>query len=267
MSAAPIIEAEGIVKAFGSVVAIDGVGIRVAPGEIVSLIGPNGAGKTTLFNILSGFLSADSGRVVLDGVDITKMAPNRIARLGLIRTFQTARPLTDATVLENVLAGSYLHARGGALSALFRGRRFRRDERELADRADQVLHSVGLEHHANRYPGELTAGQLRLLEIARALAAAPRVLLLDEPAAGLNRSETDRIERTLLDIRGSGTAVLLVEHDVDLVLRVSDWVTVVDFGRPLSQGTPEQIRRDPAVAAAYFGTGDAAEAKSEGANE
>ena len=246
-----LLRAEGISKSFGAVKAVDGVDLRVRPGEIVAVIGPNGAGKTTLFNALSGFAPADSGTVVLDGHDITRAPAHRIARLGLVRTFQAARPLRNATVLDNVLAGTYLHGRGGLWASLVPTPGVRRHENELLDRCRDTL----------------AAGQLRLLEIARGLAAQPRALLLDEPAAGLNRVETEGLERILREIREAGTAVLLVEHDVDLVLRVSDHVTVLDFGRPLRQGSPEEVRHDPAVAAAYFGTKhlDAADAKQGGA--
>lgn len=253
-----LLEATGIRKSFGSVVAVDGVDVSVDAGEIVSVIGPNGAGKTTLFNALSGFSAADSGSVTLDGQDITRLSPNRIARLGLVRTFQTARPLREATVLENVLAGGFLHARGGVLAALLRTPAFQRRERDQVDEAHRILELVDLTQHAARRPDELAAGQLRLLEIGRALAARPRVLLLDEPAAGLNRVETGYVERALRELRESGIAVLLVEHDVDLVLRVSDRVAVLDFGRPLAAGMPAEIRANHAVAAAYFGTDDAA---------
>lgn len=254
MTASALLRAAGITKHFGAVKAVDGVDLAVSPGEIAAVIGPNGAGKTSLFNVLSGFGVADTGSVVLDGHDITRMPPHRIARLGLVRTFQTARPLRNATVLENVLAGSYLHRRGGLWSALLSTPGLRRHEDELVERCRQTLAAVGLLGELDHYPDELAAGQLRLLEIARGLAAQPRVLLLDEPAAGLNKAETERLERTLRQIRETGTAVVLVEHDVDLVLRVSDQVTVLDSGRPLRHGRPEEIRDDPAVASAYFGT-------------
>lgn len=257
MNTQPLLHAEGIGKAFGMVKAVSGVSLAVSPGQISSIIGPNGAGKTTLFNALSGFSPADEGTVTLDGRDITRLAPHKIARLGLVRTFQTARPLRNATVLENVLAGSYLHGRGGVWGSLIPTLKLRRAEHQLVDNCLATLASVGLLEESDRYPDELAAGQLRLLEIARGLAAAPRVLLLDEPAAGLNKVETARLEKTLLGIKEAGTAVLLVEHDVDLVLRISDHVTVLDFGQLLRQGNPEDIRRDPAVAAAYLGTDDA----------
>ena len=252
----PILVAESVTKSFGAVTAVDSVSLHVVPGEIASIIGPNGAGKTTLFNVLSGFSPADSGTVAFDNRDVTKMTPHRIARLGIVRTFQTARPLRSATVLENVLAGSYIHGSGGPFASLLRTPQFRRAEHKLVERCLSILAAVGLETHANQFPSEMSAGQLRLLEIARALAAEPRLLLLDEPAAGLNAVETTQLEEILRDIRSTGTAVLLVEHDVDLVLRVSDQVTVLDFGKLLRHGKPEEIRYDPAVAAAYFGSED-----------
>ena len=256
MSQHPLLQVQGLSKSFGAVKAVDSVDVQVADGEIAAVIGPNGAGKTTLFNALSGFAPADVGKVLLNGRDITREAPHRIARLGLVRTFQTARPLHASTVLENVLAGAYLHGAGGLWGALVPTPRLRRHEKRLVDEALTTLDSVGLRDQRDRYPDELASGQLRLLEIARGLAARPKLLLLDEPAAGLNKSETKRLERTLLEIRDAGTAVLLVEHDVDLVLRVSDHVTVLDFGKTLAYGTPAVIRKDPAVQAAYFGTSD-----------
>jgi branched-chain amino acid transport system ATP-binding protein len=256
MSTQPLLHVDGVSKSFGAVKALDDLSLQVDEGDIAAVIGPNGAGKTTLFNAVSGFAPADTGSVTLAGRDITHLAPQRIARLGLVRTFQAARPLGNATVLENVLAGAYLHGRGGLLSSLLPTPGVRRAEARLVDDCLKILDAIGLVDEASLYPGELAAGQLRLLEIARGLASRPHLLLLDEPAAGLNQEETARLEQTLLQIRADGTAILLVEHDVDLVLRISDKVTVLDFGRLLRQGTAEEIRHDPAVAAAYFGTED-----------
>jgi branched-chain amino acid transport system ATP-binding protein len=256
MSIQPLLRVDGVSKSFGAVKALDDLSLQVDDGDIAAVIGPNGAGKTTLFNAVSGFAPADTGTVTLEGRDITRLAPQRIAQRGLVRTFQAARPLGNATVLENVLAGAYLHGRGGLLSSLVPTPGVRRAEGRLVDDCLTILDAIGLADEASLYPGELAAGQLRLLEIARGLASRPRILLLDEPAAGLNQEETARLEQTLLQIRADGTAILLVEHDVDLVLRISDKVTVLDFGRLLRQGTPEEIRHDPAVAAAYFGTQD-----------
>lgn len=256
MSSPSLLVVESVSKSFGAVKAVDDLSLEVKDGEIAAVIGPNGAGKTTLFNAISGFSAADSGTVTLAGDDITRLAPHRIAKLGLVRTFQAARPLRTATVLENVLAGAYLHGKGGLFSALVPTRAVRRSEKKLVEECLDILDAIGLSAQAESYPGELAAGQLRLLEIARGLASRPKLLLLDEPAAGLNQEETGRLEQTLLKIRADGTAILLVEHDVDLVLRISDRVTVLDFGRLLRNGTPEEVRHDPAVAAAYFGTED-----------
>jgi branched-chain amino acid transport system ATP-binding protein len=256
MTTSPLLEVQGVSKSFGAVKAVDDLSLRVNQGESAAVIGPNGAGKTMLFNAISGFSHADSGTVTLEGQEITRLTPPKIARLGLVRTFQSARPLRTATVLENVLAGAYLHGTGGLLSSLLPTPRVRRAEQRLVDDCLAILEAIGLGAQAGSYPGELAAGQLRLLEIARGLASRPKLLLLDEPAAGLNKEETARLEQTLQSIRAEGTAILLVEHDVDLVLRISDHVTVLDFGRLLRQGSPEEIRHDPAVAAAYFGTED-----------
>jgi branched-chain amino acid transport system ATP-binding protein len=253
----PLLQVEEVSKAFGAVRALDNVSLSVGKSDIAAVIGPNGAGKTTLFNALSGFGPADSGTVHFAGHDITRMPPHMIAQQGLVRTFQSARPLRTATVLENVLAGAHLHSKGGLFASLVPMPHIRRTDREVLLDCFQILDAMGLTDKRDRYPGELAAGQLRLLEIARGLASRPRLVLLDEPAAGLNQEETTRLERTLLDIRANGTAILLVEHDVDLVLRISDHVTVLDFGRLLRHGGPEAIRHDPAVAEAYFGANGA----------
>jgi branched-chain amino acid transport system ATP-binding protein len=256
MTTSPLLDVQGVSKSFGAVKAVDDLTLQVRAGEIAAVIGPNGAGKTTLFNAISGFSHADSGRVTLEGQDITSLPPHKIARLGLVRTFQSARPLRTATILENVLAGAYLHGKGGLLSSLVPTPGVRRSEQRQVDECLDILDAIGLGEQSDNYPGELAAGQLRLLEIARGLASRPKLLLLDEPAAGLNQQETARLEQTLRTIRDEGTAIVLVEHDVDLVLRLSDHVTVLDFGRLLRKGSPEEIRHDPAVAAAYFGTED-----------
>jgi branched-chain amino acid transport system ATP-binding protein len=246
-----------LTRSFGAVRAIDDVALEVGPGDIAGVIGPNGAGKTTLFNTISGFSAPDQGSVVFEGADITRMAPHRIAARGLVRTFQTTRPLHTSTVRENVVAGTHLRSSGGLLSSLVTTPRVRRSEREAAELADTLLATTGLDHAADAYPRELGGGQLRLLEIARALATRPTVVLLDEPAAGLNQTETRHLEKTLLAVRDQGVTLVIVEHDVELVFRLCDHVTVLDFGRVLRHGAPAEVRADPAVAEAYFGASHA----------
>jgi branched-chain amino acid transport system ATP-binding protein len=249
-----LLVAEAVSKKFGALQALGDVNLEVPEGSIVGLIGPNGAGKTTMFNALSGFSPASSGTVRFAGRDITRLRPHQIAKLGLVRTFQTARPLRNETVLENVLTGTHLSGRATIFSSLFTSRRTVREERAHLATAYELLDRVGLGDYAESYPSGLAAGQLRLLEIARALAAEPRLVLLDEPAAGLNQVETRALEETLVQLRAGGTTVVIVEHDVELVLRLCDSVTVLNFGRVLTSGAPDQIRNDPAVAEAYFGS-------------
>jgi branched-chain amino acid transport system ATP-binding protein len=256
-----LLVAEGVGKQFGALQALSDVNLEVPEGSIVGLIGPNGAGKTTMFNALSGFSPASSGTVRFAGRDITRLRPHQIAKLGLVRTFQTARPLRNETVLENVLTGTHLTGRTTIFGSLFTSRRAVQEERDHLTTAYELLERVGLGGYAESYPNELAAGQLRLLEIARALAAGPRLVLLDEPAAGLNQVETRALEETLIQLRAGGTTVVIVEHDVELVLRLCDSVTVLDFGKVLTAGKPNEIRNDPAVAEAYFGSSTHANGK------
>jgi branched-chain amino acid transport system ATP-binding protein len=249
-----LLQVTGLCKSFGAVRAMRSVSLEVEAGQVAGVIGPNGAGKTTLFNALTGFSRADEGTVRFDGADITRLSPHRIAQRGLVRTFQATRPLHSENVRENVVTGTHLSARGGLLAALFTSPRIRRQEVEQREVAEGLLAMTGLADVTEALPRELTGGQLRLLEIARALAARPKLVLLDEPAAGLNQTETRALEKTLLRVRDEGTTLVIVEHDVELVFRLCDQVTVLNFGEVLRGGSPEEIRRDPDVAEAYFGT-------------
>jgi branched-chain amino acid transport system ATP-binding protein len=230
-----LLDVDGLGRRFAGLVAVDGVSFTVTRGQVHGLIGPNGAGKTTLFNLLSGLIASDTGHVRLDGVTLDGLPSWRRARLGLARTFQNIRLFADMTVLENVLTG--LHAR--ALSG-----------RHARARASALLDRVGLGAAAVRRAGELSYGDQRRLEIARALATEPKLLLLDEPAAGMNPAETEALV-TLL--RGLGVTLLLVEHDMSLVMRLCDRITVLNFGRKIAEGAPDEIRREPAVIEAYLG--------------
>jgi branched-chain amino acid transport system ATP-binding protein len=244
----------GITRRFGGLIAVDAVDLEVAKGGVTAVIGPNGAGKTTLFNIISGFQTPNAGRVVFDGTDITGHPPEAIAAAGLVRTFQLVQLFQNLTVLENVKVGSHLHMRGGLWSALLCMPRTREAEHAVEARARELLAFVGLEAAADEEANSLAYGQQRLLEIARALAAGPRLLLLDEPAAGLSVEETRRLAAAIRTIAERGTTVLLIEHDMKLVMNTADTVAVLDFGRKIAEGPPDAVREDSAVIAAYLGT-------------
>jgi branched-chain amino acid transport system ATP-binding protein len=252
-----LLSLNGITRRFGGLIAVDGVDLAVANGGVTAVIGPNGAGKTTLFNIISGFQTPNAGRIVFDGTDITGHPPEVIAAAGVVRTFQLVQLFQNLSVLENVKVGSHLHTTGGLCSALLRLPRTRAAERAVEARARELLAFVGLDAAADEEANALAYGQQRLLEIARSLAAGPRLLLLDEPAAGLSVEETRRLAAAIRTIAERGTTVLLIEHDMKLVMDTADTVAVLDFGRKIAEGPPEAVREDAAVIAAYLGTADA----------
>ncbi len=245
---------DAVTRRFGGLVALDNVSLEFPLRGIAAIIGPNGAGKTTLFNIISGFAAPSAGRVRFDGEDITGRPPERIAARGLVRTFQLVQLFDALTVLENVKVGRHLHTRGGLLRALLPAGR---GEAEVDAAARALLAMTGLAAQAEVRAAVLPYGQKRLLEIARALAAEPKLLLLDEPAAGLNRDETRRLAALLQQIAASGTAVLLIEHDMPLVMSVAERIAVLDFGRLIADGAPAEVRRNRDVIAAYLGTAEA----------
>ena len=254
-----ILRLDNITRRFGGLMALENVSLEVPASGITAIIGPNGAGKTTLFNIISGFNTPTAGRVFLGDDDITGIAPELIAKRGLVRTFQLVQLFEGLTVLENVKVGRHLHTRGGLLTALMPGLATRR-ENAVDEAAWALLQQSGLGDCATLLASALPYGQKRLLEIARALAAEPTLLLLDEPAAGLNREETQRLADLLGRIAAAGTAVLLIEHDMNLVMNVAARIAVLDFGRLIANGTPAEIRRHPDVIAAYLGSAEAAHA-------
>lgn len=248
-----LLRVEAATRRFGGLVAVDAVSFEVPRQGVTAIIGPNGAGKTTLFNLISGAIPPSSGRVFFEGADVTALAPEAKAARGLVRTFQLVKLFADLTVLENVLVGTHLRSRGGLLAALVRPPSIRAMEAALEARARDLLDLVGLGAFADRRAATLGYGRQRLLEVARALAAEPRLLLLDEPAAGLNAEESARLSAVIRRIAAGGTAVLLIEHDMHLVMNTADDVVVIDFGRKIAQGTPDAVKADPAVIAAYLG--------------
>jgi branched-chain amino acid transport system ATP-binding protein len=255
-----ILAARDIGISFGGVKAIDSVSFSVAPGHILSIIGPNGAGKTTLFNVVSGVYESDQGRVELAGEDVTGLTPDRLATRGLSRTFQNLQIFQRMTAAENVMVGRHLRERCNLFADLFRLPSVTRQNRATREAALALLDEVGLRGSADMPAGSLPYGACKRLEIARALAAEPRVLLLDEPAAGCNAVETAEIDELVRRIAAKGIAIVLVEHDMKLVMKISDRVLVMNRGRPVVEGTPREVRNDPAVLEAYLGQHGAREA-------
>ena len=250
----PLLSVSEIGIAFGGVRAVDNVSFTARAGEVFSIIGPNGAGKTTLFNLVSGVYTPMRGRVTLDGVDVTGMAPHRLAAMGLSRTFQNLQVFFRMTARENVMVGRHLREKRGLLAHLLALPSTGRQNRESAEVADALLARVGLAAQADIPAANLSYGALKRLEIARALAAEPKALLLDEPAAGCNPVETEEIEKLIRKIADDGVAVVLVEHDMKLVMRISDRILVLDQGRVLAEGSATEIRSNPKVIEAYLGT-------------
>ncbi len=245
-----------LTKTFGGLVAVGDVSFDVEENSIVGLIGPNGAGKTTTFNIITGNYKPDTGEVIFDGRNITGRPPHDIVRMGIARTFQNIRLFQDMSVLENVLAGRHCRMKAGLLASMFRPPRQRREERSAVERAMRELAFVGLDARYDEPAGNLSYGNQRLLEIARALASEPRFLILDEPAGGMNDQETAELILLIRAVQERGITVLLIEHDMNLVMRVCDRLVVLEYGAMLAEGTPAEIKRNPQVIEAYLGAED-----------
>jgi branched-chain amino acid transport system ATP-binding protein len=248
-----LLEVRGLVKRFLGVTAVDGVDLSVERGELVSLIGPNGSGKTTLFNCVTGFLPADGGRVLFRGADVTNAAPHRIARLGLGRTFQQVSVFARLTALDNLLVFLQQHQEEHLLARLLRTPRLRRLEAAAVERARALLDLVGLGARAAAPAGSLSYGQRKLLAFAAALMPDPELILLDEPAAAVNPTMINQMKAHILALHRQGKTVLLVEHNMDVVMDISERVVVLDHGQKIAEGPPAAIRRDPGVVEAYFG--------------
>lgn len=248
-----LLKVQGLTKYFGGVAAVNNVGFTVAPGTILALIGPNGAGKTTVFNLITAMLKPDRGSILFQGQDMHQLKPYQVAGAGLTRTFQNLQLFNEMTVLENVMTGAHLTGRSGFVRSIFRWPGRSNEDKLIKEQALELLREVGLSHAAHLPAAALPFGQQRLLEIARALASKPQMILLDEPAAGLNSAETQTLAAFLKKLRQNNLTMILVEHDMGTVMEVADQILVLNFGQEIACGTPDEIQTNPEVIKAYLG--------------